>query len=105
MAASRIARAGALQIAARIAAAVLGGWVFVWGFVTLGIALLLRAGMPYDDARTLMYLLAFLVYLSAFCWAFATRGALSAWAVLGGGGAAMTALAWWLAPSAAQMGA
>ena len=101
MAASRIARAGALQIAARIAAAVLGGWVFVWGFVTLGIALLLRAGMPYDDARTLMYLLAFLVYLGAFCWAFATRGALRASVVLGGGGAAMTALAWWLAPSAA----
>ena len=105
MATSRIARSSAARIVARIAAAVFGGWAFVWGFVTLSIAALLRAGMPYADAQTLAYLLAFLVYLSAFCWAFATRSALRAWIVLGGGAAAMTGLALWLAPAAAQIGA
>jgi hypothetical protein len=86
-----------LQIASRIAASTVGGWAFVWGFVTLGIVALLLAGMSYADARTLVYLLAFLVYLAAFCWSFAARSALRVWAALAGGGAAMTALAWWLA--------
>ncbi len=84
------------QIASRVAASVVGGWVFVWGFTTLGIAALLMAGLPYADARTLVYLLAFLVYLAAFCWAFATVSATRAWLVLLGGGLAMTALAWLL---------
>jgi len=53
--------------------------------------------MPYSDARTLTYLLAFLVYLAGLCWSFAMRRARSAWLTLAGGGAAMTALAWWLA--------
>jgi hypothetical protein len=91
------ARPRAVGIAARIAAAVLGGWVFVWGVVTLGILLLVHAGMPYADARTLAYLLAFLVYLAAFCWAFAAAGTGRVWLVLGGGGGAMSAFAWWLA--------
>jgi hypothetical protein len=88
-----------LQIASRIGAGVLGGWAFVWGFATLGIATLLVAGMPYGDAQTLVYLLAFLVYLTVFCWAFAAASAARVWAVLVGAGAAMTALAWWLARS------
>ena len=83
-----------LQITTRVAAGIAGGWAFVWGFVTLGIATLLRAGMSYQDAMTLAYLLAFLVYLVAFCWAFATTSATRAWVVLAGGGAAMTGLAW-----------
>jgi len=87
-------------VVSRIAASVLGGWAFVWGCVTLGIALLLRAGLTYADARTLTYLLAFLVYLAAFCWAFAARSAWRVWGVLLGGGAAMTALAAWLVRAA-----
>lgn len=83
-----------LQIATRVAAGIVGGWAFVWGFVTLGIALLLGAGMGYEDAQTLAYLLAFGVYLVALCWAFAATSVLRVWAVLAGGGAAMTASAW-----------
>lgn len=90
-------RATAAGVVSRVAAALIGGWIFVWGFVTLGIMLLLRAGMPYADARTLVVLLAFLVYLGALCGSFAARHAWRAWLVLAGGGAAMTALAWWLA--------
>jgi hypothetical protein len=56
------------QVAARVAASVLGGYAFVWGFVTAGIALLARTGMPYGEAQTALHLLAFLVYLACFCW-------------------------------------
>ena len=85
-----------LQIVSRIGASLIGGWAFVWGFVTLGIALLLVAGMPYADAQTLVYLLAFLVYLVALCWTFAAASATRAWLVLIAGASIMTALAWWL---------
>jgi hypothetical protein len=81
---------------ARIAASLAGGWAFVWGFVTLGIALLLMGGMSYADAQTLVYLLAFLIYLVTFCWSFTAASAIRVWLVLLGGGSTMTALAWWL---------
>lgn len=84
------------QIFARIAAGLLGGYAFVWGFATLGIALLLQAGMLYGDARTLVFLLAFLVLLAAFCWSFVAAGLIRVWVVLAGGGALMTGLAWLL---------
>lgn len=84
------------HIALRVAAGVFGTYAFAWGFVTLGIALLLIAGMPYGEARTLAYLLAFLVMLVGFCWAFAAASLARVWLVLGGGGIAMSAAAWWL---------
>ncbi|QPF73252.1 iron uptake protein [Roseateles sp. DAIF2] len=89
-----------LQIVSRVAASLLGGWAFVWGFVTLGVALLLTAGMPFGDARTLVYLLAFLVFLVAFLWAFAAASLARVWAVLAGGGVLMTGLAWLLSQPA-----
>jgi hypothetical protein len=85
-----------LQIVSRVAAGVLGGWSFTWGFVMLGIALALAAGMPYADAQTLLYLVAFLVYLVVFCWSFAAASTARVWLVLLGGGAAMTGLGWWM---------
>jgi hypothetical protein len=90
----------ASHIAARIAASVFGGYAFCWGIVTLGIALLLIAGMPYGEAQTLLYLLAFLVFLVAFCWSFAAASLARVWTVLAGGGAAMTAVAWVLSRAA-----
>ena len=92
---------GRWQVASRIGASLLGGWLFVWGLATLGIVSLLAAGMPYPDAQTLVYLLAFLVFLAALCWSFATASVTRAWLVLAGGGAAMTALAWWLGGASA----
>lgn len=82
-----------LQITTRVVAGIGGGWVFVWGFVMLGTAALARTGMGYEDAKTLAYLLAFLVYLAALCWAFAAASALRVALLLLGGGAAMTAVA------------
>ncbi|MES2265032.1 MAG: iron uptake protein [Pseudomonadota bacterium] len=86
-----------LHLASRVAASLLGGYVFVWGSVVLGIALLLAAGMPYGQAQTLMFLFAFLVFLACFCWAYAAASLARVWSVLVGGGAAMTGAAWLLA--------
>lgn len=88
-----------LHVASRVAASLLGGYAFVWGFATLGISLLVAAGMAYDEAQTLIYLLAFLVFLAAFCWTFAAASLARVWAVLAGGGAAMSAAAWALSRS------
>lgn len=86
----------AFRITSRVAASLLGGYAFTWGFTALGIALFLLVDMSYHEAETLVYLLAFLVFLVAFCWAFAAARVAKVWAVLVGGGAAMTGAAWLL---------
>jgi hypothetical protein len=86
----------AIPVVARVGASLLGGYAFVWGFTTLSIAVLVGLGMDFDEARTLVYLLAFLVFLTAFCWAHAARSVAKVWAVLGGGGLVMTLCAWLL---------
>lgn len=93
-------KASPAHIVSRIAASLFGGYAFTWGFVTLGIALLLVAGMPYDEAQTLAYLLAFLVLLFVFCWSFVAASLARVWLVLAGGGMAMTAAAWMLSSTA-----
>jgi hypothetical protein len=82
------------SVASRVAAAVLGGYAFVWGFTVLVIALGLTGGLPYDDAKTLAYLLAFLVFLATFCWTFATASLKRVWLVLAAGAALMSLAAW-----------
>jgi hypothetical protein len=86
-------------VLSRVMAALAGGYAFAWGFTSLVIALGLAQGVDYDEARKLAYLLAFLVYLAVFLWAFSAQSLLRVWLVLAGGGAAMTAAAWWLAQS------
>lgn len=82
------------RLLSRVAAGLLGGWVFVFGVVSLGIMLLRQAGMSYDDARTLMYLLGVLVLLAAFVSAFAVSSLVRIWVLLAGGGLAMSGAAW-----------
>lgn len=89
--------AGPLQIVSRMGAALGGGYVFTYGACALGIVLLVRAGMGFEQAEKLVYLLAFLLFLGLFCGAFAARRLLRLWLLLLGGGAATTAAAWWLA--------
>jgi hypothetical protein len=60
-------RISAAQLASRIAAAVLGGWAFTWGFVSLAVTGLVAAGQPYTEAHIATMLLAFIVFLVAFC--------------------------------------
>ena len=89
----------ALHILNRIGAGLLGSYAFGWGFVTLGIVLLLLAGVEYGEAQTLLYLLAFILFLICFCWAFAARAIGRVWSVLAGGGSIMTGAAWLIARS------
>lgn len=90
-----------VNVVSRIAAAVFGGYAFVWGFTTLLIAVALSLRLPYGDAQTTAYLLAFLVFLGVFIWSFAARRVGLVWAVLAGGGVLMTSLAWGLTRSVA----
>lgn len=90
-----------LPITSRVAASLLGGYAFTWGFTSLVIALGLAAGSDYHESQHLAFLLAFLVYLGAFLWAFAAASLARVWLVLAGGGALMTAAAWWLTRSLA----
>ncbi|MFT4241642.1 MAG: iron uptake protein [Acidovorax sp.] len=77
----------------RIAAALLGGYAFTWGFMALSLGGLYALGLPFHDAEHLAALLGLLLYLAAFLWAFAARSLWRVWVVLGGGGALMAGAA------------
>lgn len=83
-----------IPIASRVAAALFGSYAFVWGFVTLVAVLGTAGGMSFVDAQTLAYLLAFLVFVICFCWAFAARSVVRVWLVLVLGAALMSGLGW-----------
>ena len=87
----------AKHIASRIAAGVLGGYAFTWGFNTLGVALLSAGEMSFGDANALAAMLGFVVLLTVFCWAFVATSLARVWLALAGGGALMTFAGWWLA--------
>lgn len=84
------------RIVARIAAAILGGYAFSWGVTALGTVLLVALGVGFHEAETAMLLLAFLLFLVVFLWAFASARLARVWAVLGGGAVLMLAAAWGL---------
>ncbi|MBT9463949.1 iron uptake protein [Hydrogenophaga sp.] len=84
------------HVIGRIAASLLGGYAFTWGVTTLGITGLVALGVDYHEAHTVLMLLAFLVFLVAFVWAFAARSLARVWLVLGLGGLCMTGAAWLL---------
>jgi hypothetical protein len=81
------------QVSSRIAAAILGGYAFTWGLMALAVALLFAAGMEFHDAEHLGYIIGFLVYLTVFLWAFASRSLVRIWLLLAGGGVLMALLA------------
>jgi hypothetical protein len=87
--ASRLAIRSRLHVAGRIAAALLGGYVFCWGFIALGLAGLFALGMPFHDGEHLLAILAFPLFVAVFCWAFVARSLPRVWLVLAGGGALM----------------
>lgn len=83
-----------MNIALRIAAGMLGGYAFTWGFIALAIGLLFACGLDFHDAETLGTTLGFLVLLVVFLWAFAARSVLRVWLALACGGASMAGGAW-----------
>lgn len=89
----------ALHIGLRVAASLLGSYVFVWGFITLVIVTGVAAGAAYDQAQELSSLLAFLVFVGCFCWAYISPSLVRVWLVLAGGGAIMAALSRWIVPA------
>lgn len=82
------------HVVGRVTASLLGGWAFVSGFVSLGVVVLVAFGIDFHDAETTLRLLAFLVLLFVFCWAFAASSLKRVWVVLAGGAVFMTATAW-----------
>ena len=91
MTASTLSR---VHLASRIAAGMLGGYAFTWGFIALLIGLLFAAKMALHDAEALGYILGFIVFLGVFLWAFSARSLARVWLVLAGGGALMSGAAW-----------
>jgi hypothetical protein len=83
-----------MNVTLRIAAGMLGGYAFTWGFIALAIGLLFAADLDFHDAEALGYILGFIVFLIVFLWAFAARSLARVWLVLAGGGALMTGAAW-----------
>lgn len=85
----------------RFGAAILGGFVFAYGFTGLATLASFALGLPFFEAWSLTMMLAVIVYLVALLWGFAARRTAVVWAVLGGGGCAMAVAAWALAKTAA----
>ena len=81
-----------LAIAARIGAAVLGGYGFAWGLVAAATSGLVAAGMGFHDAEFLASLVGVLAMLCAFLWAIAARRLWRVWLVLAGGGALLAGI-------------
>lgn len=83
-----------LQLAARVGAGVVGGYVFTWGLIAAGMALLFRAGMQFHDAEFLASAVGLLAWLVVLLATIASRRhPARAWLGLVGGGALLAALA------------
>lgn len=87
------------HIVARLGAGIIGSYAFTWGFIALVAAALLSLGLEFHEATDLAWMLGLLVYLLAFCFAFVASSLPRVWLVLGGGGALMTLVGWWLSRS------
>lgn len=90
---STASRSSRLNVAARIAAAIFGGYGFAWGIVAAGASLMYAAGMDFHDAEFLASLFGVLAFLAVFLWTFAARRLWVVCTVLVGGGAVLAAVA------------
>ena len=88
---ARTATDSRLPLLLRMAAAVLGGYMFAWGLIALAIPALYAAGMEFHDAEHLASLVALLAYVAVFFWAFIARSLTRVWIVLAGSGLALAA--------------
>jgi hypothetical protein len=92
---------GPLSAMNRFAAAIIGGYLFAYGFTALATLAGFRVGLPYSEAQVLAWMLGAFVYLGAILWGFVPRSTMQAWFGLAGSGAAMGAAAWILSRWAA----
>lgn len=80
--------------ASQVAAALMGGFAFAYGFVGLATLGFFALGLHFFEGQSLAWMLSFLVYLGAILWGFVQRVTSRVWLVLGGGGAVMMVTAW-----------
>lgn len=83
-----------LTLLSRLLAAVAGAYAFTWGLTAFGLAGLVALGVNFLDAEITIFLLAFLVYLGLFIWAFAAQSLVRVWSVFGVGSVVTLAAAW-----------
>jgi hypothetical protein len=83
-------------IVSHVLTGIFGTYAFTWSFVALGVSGLVALGVDFHEAETALLLLAFLVFLPLFLWAFTAASLVRIWAVLGGAALLMTAAAWGL---------
>ncbi|KAF1691447.1 iron uptake protein [Pseudoxanthomonas koreensis] len=81
-----------LHVAARIVAAVFGGYAFAWGVVAATTSLLFAAGLEFHDAEFLGAVAGLLACLVVFLWAIAARRLARVWVVLLAGGGLLAGL-------------
>jgi hypothetical protein len=79
----------ALQTTNRVLAAIFGGYAFTWGFSALGITSMVALGIDFHEAETGMSMVAFLLFLGLFLWAFAAASMTRVWLVFAGGATVM----------------
>lgn len=80
----------------RIVLSVLGAYAFTWGVSALAVVALVAAGIGFHEAEHGVLVVAFLVYLGVFMWAFAAPRLSQVWLTVGGGAAvSMAAALWW----------
>lgn len=85
-----------METALRTTAAILGGWLFSWGFVACSTAALVGLGAEFHDAETALLMLGLLLFLGVFLWAFAARSVWRVCAVVVGGAVCFNTAAWLL---------
>ena len=82
------------QLPSRLAAGLLGGYLFSWGVVAFGAASLFKLGMDFHDAEFIAHSVGVLGYLCLFLWAFAGHMRVwRLWALLLVGGSVLAGLA------------
>jgi len=89
------------HVFSRVCASIFGSYAFAWGFIAIGVASLIGAGLEFHEAQSLTFMLGFLVFLWAFCWAFIAASIARVWVVLAGGGAVMSLAGWWISRAVA----
>jgi hypothetical protein len=82
-----------VEVLLRTTLALVGGYLLVRGLVSLCISVAVTLGADYERARLFAMMVAFLLYLAVFLWAFATRHLWRAIALLTGAAALTTFVA------------
>lgn len=78
----------------RVALTLLGSYAFTWAVTAFGMAGLSALGVDFHEAETAMLILAFVVILPVFLWAFSARNLQLVWLFFGAGTSVLLAGAW-----------